>query len=50
MKKIYCKEIDDYISYYEQCPNVFNNERKLLIENIIKPTLVRDDIFFDENV
>ena len=50
MKKICCKEIDDYILYYEQCPNVFNNERKLLIENIVKPTLERDDIFFDEKM
>lgn len=48
MKMIYCKEINDYLEYYNKCPNVFNNERKLLIENIVKPTLVRDDIFFDE--
>ena len=43
-----CKEIDEYIKYYEECPNVFNNKRKLLIENIVKPTIARDDIFFDE--
>lgn len=48
MKMICCKEINDYLEYYNKCPNVFNNERKLLIENIVKPTLVRDDIFFDE--
>lgn len=46
---IYCKEINDYLEYYEKCPNVFNNERKLLIENIVKPTLKRSDIFFDED-
>ena len=45
---IYCQEINDYLEYYERCPNVFNIERKLLIENIVKPTLKRDDIFFDE--
>lgn len=45
---ICCKEINDYLEYYEQCPNVFNNERKLLIENIVKPTLKRKDIYFDE--
>lgn len=48
MKMICCKEINDYLEYYNRCPNVFNNERKLLIENIVKPTLARDDIFFDE--
>lgn len=48
MKMICCKEINDYLEYYNKCLNVFNNERKLLIENIVKPTLVRDDIFFDE--
>lgn len=48
MKMICCKEINDYLEYYNKNPNVFNNERKLLIENIVKPTLVRDDIFFDE--
>ncbi len=48
MKMIYCKEINDYLEYYNKCSNVFNNERKLLIENIVKPTLARDDIFFDK--
>ncbi|MBO5348983.1 MAG: terminase large subunit [Clostridia bacterium] len=45
---ICCKEIDAYIEKYETCPNVFNNERKLLMENIVKPLLKRDDITFDE--
>lgn len=49
MKMICCKEIDDYLEYYHKSPNVFNNERKLLIENIVIPTLSRDDIFFDES-
>ena len=48
MKMICCKEINDYLEYYNKYSNLFNNERKLLIENIVKPTLVRDDIFFDE--
>ncbi len=49
MKMICCKEIDNYLEYYHKSPNVFNNERKLLIENIVIPTLSRDDIFFDES-
>ena len=44
---IYAKEIDDYLEYYEKNQKLFNKERKLLIENIVKPTLKRDDIFFD---
>lgn len=48
MKKIYVKEIEEYLEYYHKCPNVFNLERKLLIENIVNPTLKRDDIFFDD--
>lgn len=47
---IYCKEINDYLDYYEKSPNVFNNERKLLMENIVKPTLTRKDVFFDEEM
>ena len=48
MVMICCKEIDDYIEYYNKSPNVFNKERKLLIENIVKPLLKQDDIFFDK--
>lgn len=48
MKMVYVKEIQDYLDYYEKAPNMFNNKRKLLIENIVKPLLKRDDIFFDE--
>lgn len=46
---IYCKEIDDYLKYYEDNKHLFNEERKLLIENIVKPTLKREDIFFDKD-
>lgn len=49
MKMIYCKEIDDYLKYYEDNKHLFNEERKLLIENIVKPTLKREDIFFDKD-
>lgn len=47
---ICCREINEYLDYYEKCPNVFNLERKLLIENIVKSTLKRDDITFDEEM
>lgn len=45
---ICCKEIDEYIQKYETCKNVFNHERILLMENIVKPILKRDDVVFDE--
>lgn len=48
MNKIYVKEIEDYLDYYRNHPNVFNLERRLLIENIVLPTLNRDDVYFDE--
>lgn len=44
---IYCKEIDEYISYCEKNPEKINKDRKLLIENIVKPLLKRNDVFFD---
>ena len=50
MKMICCKEIDEYLDYYEHNQDDFNIERKLLIENIVKPLLKRDDIYFDENM
>ena len=43
-----CKEIDDYIQYCEDHPGWINQDRKLLIRNIVKPTMKRDDIVFDE--
>lgn len=44
---IYCKEIDEYLSYCEQNPEKINNDRKLLIKNIVEPLLKRNDVFFD---
>lgn len=46
---IYCKEIDEYIKFVEENPNETDDEIKLLIKNIVKPTLSRDDVFFDED-
>lgn len=40
-----CKEIDDYLKYAEEHPKWINKKRKLLIENIVKPTLKRNDVF-----
>lgn len=45
---ITCKEIDDYLQYAEEHPKWINRDRKLLIKNIVKPTLKRKDIYFDE--
>lgn len=45
---ICCKEINDYLEYCEKNPDLICEEQKLLIENIVKPTLNRNDIFFDE--
>ena len=45
---INCKEIAEYLEYAEAHPNWINEERKMLIENIVKPTLERNDVFFDE--
>ena len=42
---ICCQEINEYIDYYEKNKTKFNKERILLMENIVKPTLKRDDIF-----
>lgn len=45
---ICCKEIDEYIKFVEDNPYETDDEIKLLIKNIVKPTLSRDDVFFDE--
>lgn len=45
---IQCQEIDDYIEYAKQHPGWINKKRKLLIKNIVKPLLKRNDVFFDE--
>lgn len=47
---ICCKEIDEYIKFVEENPNETDDEIKLLIKNIVKPTLSRDDVFFDEEM
>ena len=45
---IVCKEVAEYLRYAEEHPNWINKERKLLIENIVLPTMRRNDVFFDE--
>ena len=45
---VICKEIDNYLKYAEEHPNWINKKRKLLFENIVKPLMKRDDVFFDE--
>ena len=45
---IKCQEINDYIDYVKKNPDKINKERKLLIKNIVMPTLARNDVFFDE--
>lgn len=45
---IICKEIAEYLRYAEDNPQRINRERKLLIKNIVMPTLRRNDVFFDE--
>ncbi len=45
---ICCNEINEYIEKYEKEKRYFNKERILLIENIVKPLLKRDDVFFDD--
>lgn len=48
MAKIYCKEIEDYLEFVRNNPDEVDEDIKLLIENIVTPTLSRDDVFFDE--
>ena len=45
---IICKEIDDYIRYAKEHPKWINRDRRLLIRNIVKPTLKRKDVYLDE--
>ena len=45
---VICKEIDDYLNYAKVHPKWINKKRKLLIENIVKPLLKQNDVFFDE--
>lgn len=44
-----CKEINEYIEYVESHPDEVNNLRKLLIKNIVIPTLSDETVFFDED-
>lgn len=48
MKKIIVKEIEEYLEYVKEHPKWINKKRKLLIKNIVLPTLERDGVFFDE--
>jgi len=45
---ITCKEIDEYLRYMEDHPGWINRERWQLIENVVRPTLAREDIYLDE--
>lgn len=44
-----CKEVNEYIEYVESHPDEVNNLRKLLIKNIVIPTLSDETVFFDED-
>lgn len=46
---ITCPEIEYYLQYVKDHPQWINKDRKLLIKNIVKPTLKRKDVFFDED-
>lgn len=45
---IRCQEIDDYIAYCNEHKAWINRKRWLLIENVVKPLMKREDIFFDD--
>lgn len=45
---IICKEVAEYLRYAEEHQAWINEERKLLIENVVLPTMRRNDVFFDE--
>ena len=47
---ITCREVDEYIRYCEEHPAWINEDRRLLIRNVVKPTMARDDIFFNEKM
>ena len=47
---IICKEIAEYLQYAEEHPKRISKEVKLLIENIVSPTLRRNNVFFDEKI
>ena len=47
---IFCKEIDDYLALIDNKTVLISKENQLLIENIVKPLLINDVVYFDENV
>lgn len=47
---IECKEITAYLDWAKANPKKINNDRKLLIKNIVKPILRRNDVYFDEEM
>lgn len=44
---IICNEIDEYIRYAEEHKRWINRDRLLLIDNIVRPLLQREDLYFD---
>ncbi|PKM75927.1 MAG: terminase [Firmicutes bacterium HGW-Firmicutes-15] len=46
---IHCAEIQTYLDYCRDYPNEVPKRIHQAIENVILPTLERDDVFFDEN-
>ena len=46
---ITCKEIDEYLAYAAAHRTWINTERRQLFRNVVKPTLKRKDVFFDED-
>lgn len=42
---IECKEVDAYLEYAKKNPKKISKEVKLLIKNIVKPLMRRDDVF-----
>lgn len=45
---VICDEIEYYLKYVKEHPKWINKERRLLIKNIVMPTLNRDNVFFDK--
>lgn len=45
---IECTEINEYIKYMKAHPLWINKDRRLLIKNVVMPTLRDDSIYFDE--
>lgn len=45
---ICCNEINEYIKFVDEHPEEVDKDIKLLIKNVIIPTLESDNVFFDE--